>query len=116
MIPNYAVSFVFARSAARLDFMFEAFKNADELYKKAVRILACPEDFTPEDTDVEDDFECRARIKFSTVSAVMFNNLNKERTNQVNLRLEGDKQYSKAVQVEQRRPNLATPSANALQV
>lgn len=109
-MPVYAVSFVFCRTNIRLDFMFAAFKNADELYRRIAPLCG--------DTgriDVEDDFECRSHICMSEVSAVIFNSLEVERKNQVSMRIEGDKLYSKAVMAEQGKPNIHM-AANALKV
>lgn len=122
MKAAYVVNFVLRQSNVQIGFVFEVFKNADELYRRGVAELndVCSHSTTREPhsstIEITDDFDSRANIDMSDVVCVVFNDIEKETKKNVAMRIDGDLLYSKAVQAAQRTPTLATPAANGLKV
>lgn len=69
----YTVNFLLKNSPNSLTFVFKAFKNADELYKKGLSLIK-----TMESLECEDDYETRGVIDMSSISAVTFGDYEKD--------------------------------------
>lgn len=67
------VNFVPKNSSNTLSFVFKAFKNADELYRKANSALK-----DGSIIDVEDDFETKGTIRMEDVAALTFSEYEKD--------------------------------------